>query len=141
MGSNTKKLCFLYNKLLAEENIVKYFGKILSFCFPTVYNISKFYEIRRQKRSPALNRLTEWWSIFCLCFLTKNCKMPYNTIRYCIMYESTEICSDRHTVSHVETRKCRSSFFTKYRKTLNRLHTLSLRNNIILFSAAVQTIQ
>ena len=54
MGSNTKKLCFLYNKLLAEENIVKYFGKILSFCFPTVYNISKFYEIRRQKVIPHL---------------------------------------------------------------------------------------
>ena len=54
MVSNTKKLGFLYNKLLAEENIVKIFGKILSFCFPTVYNISKFYEIRRQKVIPHL---------------------------------------------------------------------------------------
>ena len=31
----------------------KNFGKIQSFYFPTVYNISKLYEIWRQKSSPA----------------------------------------------------------------------------------------
>ena len=36
----------------------KKFGKIQSFYFPTVHNISKLYEIWRQKSSPASNGLT-----------------------------------------------------------------------------------
>ena len=44
-----------YNHLLAECNILKKFVKIQSFYFPTVHNISKLYEIWRQKSSPASN--------------------------------------------------------------------------------------
>ena len=56
MTSNTKFL-FIYNHLLAECNILKKFGKIQSFYFPTVYNISKLFKIWRQKSSPASNGL------------------------------------------------------------------------------------
>ena len=59
MASNTKLNFYLFfNNLLAECNIFKNFGKIKSFYFPTVHNISKLYEIWRQKSSPASNGRT-----------------------------------------------------------------------------------
>ena len=40
---------FLYNHLLAEKNIYIFFWLNTKFYFPTVYNISKFYENWWQK--------------------------------------------------------------------------------------------
>ena len=59
-GINFKiRFLFIYNHLLAECNILKIFGKIQSFYFPTVQNISKLYQIWRQKSSPASNGLKD----------------------------------------------------------------------------------
>ena len=53
MASNTKKY-----HLLAEEKFLK-ISENYKKNFPTVYNISQFYEIQRQKSSPALNGLSD----------------------------------------------------------------------------------
>ena len=45
---NKKKIFLLYNHLLAEKNILTFFGKIQSVQFPTANNISKIHENRKK---------------------------------------------------------------------------------------------
>ena len=53
------KRFFLNVHLLAEKNILNILGKIQSVNFPTVNNISKFYENLRQKSSASVGGLTK----------------------------------------------------------------------------------
>ena len=65
-----KKDFFLYNRLLAKKNILKFFGKILSAYFSTGNNISKFCENRRQKSSAGVGGLKNlFWQVFFLLIL------------------------------------------------------------------------
>ena len=49
------KFLFIYNHLLAEFNILKKFGKIQSFYFPTVHNI--YIQIIRNLETKKFSRV------------------------------------------------------------------------------------